>query len=103
MRGLAICTKPPESLSSQHQGHIPREPARFPKAARCGRLYRCSGVEHRLQQTLFAVVDGNVKRVLARLFVMQEPVNQSASQKKYFNRQPLICWTPESRGPLTRP
>jgi len=31
----------------------------------------------------YAVVDGNVKRVLARLFLMEEPVNNSTSIKKF--------------------
>ena len=31
----------------------------------------------------YPVVDGNVKRVLSRLFVMEEPVNQSPSKRKF--------------------
>ncbi len=31
----------------------------------------------------FAVVDGNVKRVISRLFGMDDPVNQAASKKKF--------------------
>lgn len=31
----------------------------------------------------YAVVDGNVKRVLSRLFLIENPVNQSASQKAF--------------------
>jgi A/G-specific adenine glycosylase len=45
----------------------------------------------------YPVVDGNVKRVLARLFLMEEPVNKSASLKAFQERS-VILLDPQRPG-----
>jgi A/G-specific adenine glycosylase len=45
----------------------------------------------------YPVVDGNVKRVLARLFLMEEPVNKSASFK-IFQERSVILLDPQKPG-----
>ena len=66
---------------NQHQGHIPRSWQDFRQLPGVGD-YIAAAVLSIAFNKPYAVVDGNVKRVLARLFVMQEPVNQSPSKKK---------------------
>ena len=64
----ANCMRP-----TQRSGSF--ESCRFSKTARCRGLYRRRCSKHRINQSL-AVVDGNVKRVLARQNQMPDPVNQ---------------------------
>jgi len=64
----------------QHRGHIPRSRQDFRKLPGVGD-YIAAAVLSIAFNRPYSVVDGNVKRVLARLFVMQEPVNQSSAQK----------------------
>jgi len=63
----------------QHQGNIPRSRQEFQKLPGVGD-YIAAAVLSIAFDRPYAVVDGNVKRVLARLFVMQEPVNQAPAK-----------------------
>lgn len=65
---------------SQHKGIIPQSWQDFRKLPGVGD-YIAAAVLSIAFSKPYAVVDGNVKRVLARLFGMQEPVNQSSSKK----------------------
>jgi len=64
----------------QHQGHIPRSRQEFQKLPGVGDYIAAAVLSIAFNQP-HSVVDGNVKRVLARLFVMQAPVNQSPAKK----------------------
>jgi len=65
---------------AQHQGDIPRSRQDFRKLPGVGD-YIAAAVLSIAFNRPYAVVDGNVKRVLARLFVMPEPVNQAPANK----------------------
>ena len=65
---------------NQHQGHIPRSWQDFRQLPGVGD-YIAAAVLSIAFNKPYAVVDGNVKRVLSRLFAMKEPVNQSPSKK----------------------
>jgi A/G-specific adenine glycosylase len=102
--------------SDEHEGLIPRNRQDFQKLPGVGD-YIAAAVLSIAFNKPHPVVDGNVKRVLSRMLVMGEPVNQSASNRKYQkaaadlldNREPgnfnqaimelgaLIC---KPRGPL---
>lgn len=64
----------------QHGGTIPQNWQDFRKLPGVGD-YIAAAVLSIAFSKPYAVVDGNVKRVLSRLFVMEEPVNQSPSKK----------------------
>ena len=61
----------------------------IPTAARVGE-YIAAAVQSIAFNRPYAVVDGNVKRVLARLFLIDNPINQSASAK-FFKRERICC------------
>jgi A/G-specific adenine glycosylase len=65
---------------NQHQGDIPRNWQDFRNLPGVGD-YIAAAVLSIAFNKPYSVVDGNVKRVLSRLYVMQEPVNQSPSKK----------------------
>jgi A/G-specific adenine glycosylase len=65
---------------SQHQGNIPQSWQDFRKLPGVGDYIAAAVLSIAFNQP-YSVVDGNVKRVLSRLFVMQEPVNQSPANK----------------------
>jgi len=65
---------------NQHQGHIPRSWQDLRQLPGVGDYIAAAVLSIAFNQP-YAVVDGNVKRVLSRLFVMKEPVNQSPSKK----------------------
>lgn len=65
---------------NQHQGDIPQSWQDFRNLPGVGD-YIAAAVLSIAFNKPYSVVDGNVKRVLSRLYVMQEPVNQSPSKK----------------------
>jgi A/G-specific adenine glycosylase len=65
---------------SQHEGIIPQSWQNFRKLPGVGDYIAAAVLSIAFGKS-YPVVDGNVKRVLSRLFVMQEPVNQSPSKK----------------------
>jgi len=67
---------------SQHQGNIPQSWHDFRKLPGVGDYIAAAVLSIAFNQP-YSVVDGNVKRVLSRLFVMQEPVNQSPAKKVF--------------------
>ena len=64
----------------QHQGNIPRNWQNFRKLPGVGDYIAAAVLSIAFNQP-YSVVDGNVKRVLSRLFVMKQPVNHSPSKK----------------------
>lgn len=68
------------AVINQHQGNIPRSWQDFRKLPGVGDYIAAAVLSIAFNQP-YAVVDGNVKRVLSRLFLMQEPVNRSPFKK----------------------
>lgn len=64
----------------QHQGQIPQSWQKFRRLPGVGD-YIASAVLSIAFNQPYAVVDGNVKRVLSRLLVIKEPVNRSPANK----------------------
>lgn len=64
----------------QHQGQIPQSWQEFRKLPGVGDYIAAAVLSIAFNQP-YAVVDGNVKRVLSRLLVIKEPVNQSPANK----------------------
>ncbi len=62
------------------EGHIPVDYAAFRKLPGVGE-YIAAAVQSIAFNAPYAVVDGNVKRVLARLFLVKTPINRSASTR----------------------
>lgn len=69
-------------VSDQYSGSIPDDWHRFRGLSGVGDYIAAAvlSIAHNLP---YAVVDGNVKRVLARLFTMPEAINRSGSNKIY--------------------
>jgi A/G-specific adenine glycosylase len=65
---------------NQHKGIIPQNRHDFRRLPGVGDYIAAAVMSIAFSQP-YAVVDGNVKRVLSRLFVIEEPVNQSSSKK----------------------
>ena len=70
-------------------GEIPADYATFRKLPGVGD-YIAAAVQSIAFNAPYAVVDGNVKRVLARLFLINEPINQSASVKAFQGKADLL-------------
>ena len=70
-------------------GEIPADYAAFRKLPGVGE-YIAAAVQSIAFNHPYAVVDGNVKRVLARLFLIDTPINQSASAKVFQERADLL-------------
>lgn len=66
----------------QYKGNLPETPAEFQNLPGVGD-YINAAVQSIAFNHPLPVVDGNVKRVLARLFQMEEPVNQSTTHKVF--------------------
>ncbi len=64
----------------EYAGHIPDQWAEFQKLPGVGE-YTASAVQSIAFDRAHAVVDGNVKRVLARLFLIKDLVNKPAAHK----------------------
>ena len=70
-------------------GEIPADYAVFRKLPGVGE-YIAAAVQSIAFNHPYAVVDGNVKRVLARLFFINSPINQSASTKIFQEKADLL-------------
>ncbi len=64
------------------KGEIPSDYATFRKLPGVGD-YSAAAVQSIAFNTPYAAVDGNIKRVLARLFLMDAPVNEASSAKHF--------------------
>jgi len=69
-------------VAAAHDGRVPDDWDTFIKLPGVGE-YTASAVQSLAFDHPHAVVDGNVKRVLARLFVIAEPVNRPAVYKTF--------------------
>lgn len=72
-------------IVSDFGGKIPTDYAMFRKLPGVGE-YIAAAVQSIAFQAPYAVVDGNVKRVLARLFLIDSPINASTSTKIFHER-----------------
>ena len=70
-------------------GEIPADYAAFRKLPGVGE-YIAAAVQSIAFNQPYAVVDGNVKRVLARLFLIETPINQSGSTKIFQEQADLL-------------
>ena len=70
-------------------GEIPADYATFRELPGVGE-YIAAAVQSIAFNHPYAVVDGNVKRVLARLFLIEVPINQSASAKVFQEKADLL-------------
>ena len=70
-------------------GEIPADYAAFRKLPGVGE-YIAAAVQSIAFNQPYAVVDGNVKRVLARVFLINSPINQSASTKLFQQKADLL-------------
>ena len=70
-------------------GEIPADYAAFRKLPGVGD-YIAAAVQSIAFNAPYAVVDGNVKRVLARLFLIDTPIDQSASAKTFQQQANLL-------------
>ena len=71
------------------EGEVPADYAEFRKLPGVGE-YIAAAVQSIAFNASYAVVDGNVKRVLARLFLIEAPINQSASTKIFQEKADLL-------------
>jgi A/G-specific adenine glycosylase len=69
-------------VRDEHTGMVPEDPAVFRTLPGVGD-YICAAVQSIAFNHPLAVVDGNVKRVLARLFEIDAPVNAAGSAKVF--------------------
>lgn len=77
-------------LAASYDGRVPDTPEQFKQLPGVGD-YINAAVQSIAFNRPLAVVDGNVKRVLARLFQIGTPVNQSGSHKAFQEvAQPLL-------------
>ncbi len=72
-------------VCADYDGRVPANETDFLKLPGVGE-YICAAVQSIAFNKALPVVDGNVKRVLARLFMMRHPVNKSSSLR-HFRRQ----------------
>jgi A/G-specific adenine glycosylase len=71
-----------QTVAADLKGVIPRDPGGFKALPGVG-AYIAAAVLSIAFDLPLAVVDGNVKRVLARVFTMDDPVNHSPSHKNF--------------------
>lgn len=71
-----------QSVVESHNGNVPDDPVVFKTLPGVGD-YICAAVQSIAFNHPLAVVDGNVKRVLSRLFEVDLPVNRSSSYKSF--------------------
>ena len=74
--------KAAQVIVNELDGEIPREYADFRKLPGVGD-YSAAAVQSIAFNAPYAAVDGNIKRVLARLFLMDAPVNDAKSGKLF--------------------
>ena len=94
-RGWILCqsAESPQSLPQvvvgDLEGEVPADYAEFRKLPGVGE-YIAAAVQSIAFNAPYAVVDGNVKRVLARLFLIEASINQSASTKIFQEKADLL-------------
>ncbi len=69
-------------VAERHGGEVPEDREEFRRLPGVGDYIAAAVLSIAFDQP-FAVVDGNVKRVLARLFAMQAPVNAAGSERVF--------------------
>jgi len=74
-----------QKVTAEHGGQIPQDFSEFEKLPGVGD-YTASAVLSIAFDQPFAAVDGNVKRVLSRVFLMEEAVNLSGVHKAFKNK-----------------
>ncbi len=98
---LAIYTEPPRQVVDQYNGEIPRDLDELRKLPGIGR-YTLGAIASIAFGMDVSALDGNIKRVYARIFDIEEPVDSPAGEKSCGHWQINICQrvTP---GITTRP
>lgn len=81
--------KAAQAVVEDLEGEIPADYATFRKLPGVGE-YIAAAVQSIAFNSPYAVVDGNVKRVLARLFLIDAPINHSASAKIFQEKADLL-------------
>ena len=81
--------KAAQVITEDLKGEIPADYATFRKLPGVGE-YIAAAVQSIAFNAPYVVVDGNVKRVLARLFLIKIPINQSASAKVFQEKADLL-------------
>ena len=74
--------KAAQMIVNELEGEVPRDYATFRKLPGVGD-YSAAAVQSIAFNTPYAAVDGNIKRVLARLFLMDAPINDAKSGKAF--------------------
>jgi A/G-specific adenine glycosylase len=74
--------KAAQFITRELDGEIPRDYATFRKLPGVGD-YSAAAVQSIAFNTPHAAVDGNIKRVLARLFLIDAPINEASSAKHF--------------------
>ena len=72
--------KAAQCVVEEFDGEVPRDYATFKKLPGVGD-YSAAAVQSIAFNTPYAAVDGNIKRVLARLFLIDAPINEASSAK----------------------
>jgi A/G-specific adenine glycosylase len=88
--------KAAQAVVAEMNAEIPSDYATFRKLPGVGD-YIAAAVQSIAFNVPYAVVDGNVKRVLARLFLIDAPINQSASAKIFQEKADLLL-DPDTPG-----
>jgi A/G-specific adenine glycosylase len=83
-------------VADEFEGTVPNEPELFRSLPGVGDYIAAAVMSIAFKEPL-AVVDGNVKRVLARLFLVDSPVNTAASSKE-FNKRAAALLDPGHPG-----
>ena len=78
-----------QTVTADLKGIIPRDPGGFQALPGVG-AYIAAAVLSIAFDLPLAVVDGNVKRVLARIFTMTDPVNHGPSHRKFQAKADLL-------------
>jgi A/G-specific adenine glycosylase len=74
--------KASKQIETLFNGNIPDQPSLFKKLPGVGD-YICAAVQSIAFQHPLAVVDGNVKRLISRIFKINTPINSSTSYKMF--------------------
>ncbi|MBT4289065.1 MAG: A/G-specific adenine glycosylase [Deltaproteobacteria bacterium] len=87
--------KAAKSIVDEHQGQFPKTYHEISQLSGVG-PYIAAAVSSIAFQLSYAVVDGNVKRVLSRLFCCDLPVNDSKSNKQYQTKADALLYIDKS-------
>ncbi len=88
--------KAAQVIVNELDGKIPRDYATFRKLPGIGD-YSAAAVQSIAFDAPYAAVDGNIKRVLARLFLIETPINDAKSAK-LFQQKADECLDPNAPG-----